>query len=39
MPTGDVAEKMQKKKGPTEAELAQMYAVPDKFKGGGVSVL
>ena len=28
MPTGDVAEKKQKKKGPTEAELAPMYFDP-----------
>ena len=39
-PTGDVyavTDKQQKKKGLTEAELAQMYSVPDKTKGGGVS--
>ena len=32
-----VTEKKQKKKEPTEAELAQMYSIPDKTKGGGVS--
>ena len=39
-PTGDVyavTEKKPKKKGLTEEELAQMYSVPDKSKGTGVS--